>query len=136
MQHGQRSPGKFEKQLFFKTHSLHYIDDTMNSTQLHSLILLDCIQPWFLDGNLVSNFRNKPHIDGSFLSNENHYIPDKETMNENIITLDWTKDPIMKAKSSDFVSVTSKEGIWSMVDQGRSFAKQMERIDVALNLFE
>ena len=87
----------------------------------------DSIQPWFLDGNLVSNFRNKPHIDGSFLSNEKHYIPDEETMNENIITLDWTKDPIMKAKSSDFVSVTSKEGIWSMVDQGRSFAKQMER---------
>ena len=45
--------------------------------------------PWFLDGNLTTEFRNKAHIDGSFLSKDYHYVPEESRASQRaIVTLD------------------------------------------------
>jgi len=46
---------------------------------------------------------------------------------DHTVSLDWKKDPIMCSKANEFVKLTSKEGIWSMLDQGRNFASVMEK---------
>eukprot|EP00591_Stephanopyxis_turris_P006706 CAMPEP_0195514682 /NCGR_PEP_ID=MMETSP0794_2-20130614/5983_1 /TAXON_ID=515487 /ORGANISM="Stephanopyxis turris, Strain CCMP 815" /LENGTH=284 /DNA_ID=CAMNT_0040642965 /DNA_START=367 /DNA_END=1221 /DNA_ORIENTATION=+ len=89
--------------------------------------------PWFLDGNLTSNFRNSPHIDGSFLSKPYHYFDtlDRDwittsSANSDTIFLDWQQDPVMAEKANEFVKLVSKEGIWDMVSQGKEFGKIMD----------
>ena len=47
--------------VFNSSHSPHHLSSTT--------------QPWFLDGNLTSNYRGKPHIDGSFLAQPSDYLP-------------------------------------------------------------
>ena len=79
--------------------------------------------PWFLDGNLTTEFRNKAHIDGSFLSKDYHYVPEESRASQRaIVTLDWTEDEGMATKFGDFVKLVSKEGIWGMLDQGKAYA--------------
>jgi hypothetical protein len=83
------------------------------------------IQPWFLDGNLTCNFRNKPHIDGSFLSRAHHYIP--QNREAPTIVLDWKKDPSMQSKGGlDFVEALSPEGIYGLLEQGKKYGTIME----------
>jgi len=99
------------------------IDRFQDKTDLVRCNMASVHLPWFLDGNLVFNFRDSPHIDGSFLSKPEDYFPNSS---HDVVTLDWTKDPIMAAKKNDLVKLTSKEGIWSMIDQGREYASKME----------
>eukprot|EP00580_Thalassiosira_gravida_P010147 CAMPEP_0201639706 /NCGR_PEP_ID=MMETSP0493-20130528/20160_1 /ASSEMBLY_ACC=CAM_ASM_000838 /TAXON_ID=420259 /ORGANISM="Thalassiosira gravida, Strain GMp14c1" /LENGTH=108 /DNA_ID=CAMNT_0048113191 /DNA_START=78 /DNA_END=404 /DNA_ORIENTATION=- len=90
--------------------------------------------PWFLDGNLTSNFRGKPHIDGSFLAQPSDYVSSPELYNNNDeqkkpaqLILDYQRDPIMKDRSSEFVKLLSKQGIWDILEQGKKHAKIIER---------
>eukprot|EP00565_Helicotheca_tamesis_P001547 CAMPEP_0185735814 /NCGR_PEP_ID=MMETSP1171-20130828/26257_1 /TAXON_ID=374046 /ORGANISM="Helicotheca tamensis, Strain CCMP826" /LENGTH=324 /DNA_ID=CAMNT_0028406245 /DNA_START=121 /DNA_END=1095 /DNA_ORIENTATION=+ len=88
--------------------------------------------PWFLDGKLTSNFRDAPHVDGSFRAKPNDYFPELNGQelsedDDSLIILDWKADPIMKGKAKDFVTLTSKEGIWGLVERGRSHAKIMDK---------
>ena len=79
--------------------------------------------PWFLDGKLTTEFRNKAHIDGSFLSKDYHYVPEESRASQRaIVTLDWTEDEGMATKFGDFVKLVSKDGIWGMLDQGKLYA--------------
>lgn len=87
------------------------------------------LQPWFLDGNLTTDFRNQPHIDGSFLSKPTDYVPHKvdETRKPRIIVLDWKNDPYMREKRGlDFVEALSDAGIRELLERGKSYAKVME----------
>ncbi|MGK3740711.1 MAG: hypothetical protein ACI90V_007561 [Bacillariaceae sp.] len=92
-----------------------------------------------MDGKLTSNFRSRPHIDGSFLSKDEDYIPDNvnnnnnnnnfvNSSNNNNIILDWTKDPYMSSKKNgmDFVEALSPDGIRGLMNQGKIYGKIME----------
>jgi hypothetical protein len=87
-------------------------------------------QPWFLDGKLTYDFRQKPHIDGSFLSNESHYLPKQNggvPDRKKSIVLDFKEDPAMQSRGGfDIVEALSPKGIYGLLDQGKSFAKYME----------
>jgi len=87
--------------------------------------------PWFLDGNLTSNFRGKAHIDGSFFAQPSDYVSSQELYNNEQkpaqLILDYQRDPIMKDRSSEFVKLLSKQGIWDILEQGKNHAKIMER---------
>lgn len=83
-------------------------------------------QPWFLDGNLTSNFRGKPHIDGSFLAQTTDYVS-KAYAEQPRLILDFKRDPIMKNRALEAVKVISKQGIWDILEQGNSHAKIMDR---------
>jgi len=81
--------------------------------------------PWFLDGKLTTRYRDAEHIDGSFLSKATDYVT--EVRPKNVVRLDWTKDPAMSDKKlGDFVEALSKEGIWDLVERGKSYAALME----------
>lgn len=45
---------------------------------------------------------------------------------KDLVTLDWTKDPVMSTKAAEFVKVVSKDGIWDFLETGKKFAAQME----------
>lgn len=70
-------------------------------------------------------FRERPHIDGSFLAGVRDYLPEKKP--RAIVTLDWQQDPAMKGKLLEFVSVMSKDEIWSLLAQGKTYAKVMDK---------
>jgi len=80
--------------------------------------------PIFLDGKLTNNFRNKPHIDGSVFAKQTDYFVDYDE--NDILTIDWYRDPVMNEKSNDFVKLVSEDGIWGMLEQGKKFAIGME----------
>jgi hypothetical protein len=98
---------------------------------LHFVLKLPAFfQPWFLDGKLTFDFRQRPHIDGSFLSNESHYLSKKNgevsDRKKNII-LDFTDDPALQSRGGfDIVEALSPKGIYGLLDQGKSFAKYKE----------
>lgn len=97
---------------------------------IHSMAIPELfVQPWFLDGKLTSNFRGKPHIDGSFLSKEDDYIPDLESqiMKPDTVYLDWSKDPDMISKGGvDIVEALSPEGIYGLLERGKRYGKVLE----------
>jgi len=82
--------------------------------------------PWFLDGNLTSNFRGKPHIDGSFLTQPSDYFADEHSGRPKLI-LDYKRDPVMKDRGSEFIKLVSKQTIWDILEQGKKHARIMER---------
>lgn len=82
--------------------------------------------PWFLDGKLTTTFRDEEHIDGSFLSKATDYASGVQP--RDVVTLDWTSDPAMSEKKlGDFVEALSKDGIWDLVERGKSYAALMEK---------
>lgn len=82
--------------------------------------------PMFLNGNLYTDYRSSPHIDGSFFSQATDYISEKP-YRKNIV-IDWTKDEKMTGKSlKDSVTALSRDGIWDLLEQGRTFAQKMEK---------
>jgi len=100
------------------------VTDFENKKDLIQANMASVHLPFFLDGKLTNNFRNKPHIDGSVFAQRSDYFTD---YNENkVLTIDWQRDPIMYEKSNDFVKLVSEDGIWNMLDQGKKFAKEME----------
>lgn len=79
--------------------------------------------PLFSDGRLVSTYRNKPHIDGSFLSRPMNYFP--EAHGDSLIVLDFQNDPLFAKRKKGFVKLTSEEGILSLVDRGKEYVEIM-----------
>lgn len=82
--------------------------------------------PWFLDGNLTSNYRGAPHIDGSFLAKQSDYF-DTQEYSEQPLILDFKRDPVMADRASEFIKVVSKQTIWDILEQGKRHAKLMEQ---------
>ena len=81
--------------------------------------------PWFLDGNLTSSFRGKPHIDGSFLAQRSDYFSEEYSDSPELV-LDFKRDPVMKDRASEFIKVVSKQSIWDLLEQGKKHAKVMD----------
>ena len=100
----------------------------------HAHLLLLLLQPWFLDGNLTSNYRGKPHIDGSFLAQPTDYLPasslsqqhDTQQQINKPLILDYNSDPAMEGRASEFIKVVSKEAIWDILEQGKRYVKVMD----------
>lgn len=83
------------------------------------------MKPWFLDGKVTSGFRGKPHIDGSIFSKGSDYLPAKKE--ENVLFLDWKRDPVMAPKGGlDIVETLSPGSIWGLLEQGKEFARILE----------
>jgi len=94
--------------------------------------------PFFLNGKFSTTFRSKRYIDGSVFAKKHHFFGKDKTERKdftlsyhnnsnNIIAVDWKRDPIMRKKSwGEFVELLSKDGIWDMVEQGKLYAKIME----------
>mmetsp|Transcript_20130 Transcript_20130/g.24055 ORF Transcript_20130/g.24055 Transcript_20130/m.24055 type:complete len:316 (+) Transcript_20130:65-1012(+) len=94
--------------------------------------------PWFLDSKLTATYRGDPYIDGSFLSKPIDYdksLPSSWSTDSSsssiqtsaVVILDWTQDPVLANKSlGDAVSAISKDGIWTILEQGKKYAAIME----------
>jgi hypothetical protein len=110
-----------------------------------------------MDGKLTYTFRNKPHIDGSFLSKETDYSWEHHrffndggghnkddtneaqatilkpttptlTINTNTLILDWKDDPEMKERGGlDIIEALSPDGIYDLMERGRKFGRRMEK---------
>lgn len=85
--------------------------------------------PFFLNGKLTTEFRSRPHIDGSFLANINEFkSSDNTTADDDIIVLDWKLDPYLSKRNlGDAVTALSEEGIWDLLERGRKYAMEMEK---------
>jgi hypothetical protein len=86
--------------------------------------------PWFLDGKLTRNFRNRPHLDGSFLASDSDYYTARQssarTMPPTLI-LGHSQDPNYKSRGLfDIVEAMSPDGIWGMLQDGKRYAQYMD----------
>ncbi|KAG7361634.1 hypothetical protein IV203_036735 [Nitzschia inconspicua] len=107
---------------FGKTKISHFVD----RTDLIQCNIASVHLPWFLNGKWTSNFRNQPHIDGSFLSKTQDYFPPASQSRPTIV-LDWKEDPKMRARGGlDIVEALTPDGIYGLLDQGRVYGKIME----------
>jgi hypothetical protein len=89
--------------------------------------------PWFLDGELTSNFRDHPCIDGSFLSKGQDYLPERKA--SSVLILDYNRDPAYKStKMLDFVTAISPDVIWKMLEDGKKYARQLEEQGLLVSL--
>lgn len=89
--------------------------------------------PWFLDGELTSNFRDHPCIDGSFLSKQQDYLPERNT--SSVLILDYNRDPAYEStKMLDFVQAISPDLIWKMFEDGKKYAKQLDEQGLLVSL--
>ena len=107
-----------------------------------------------MDKRFTFNFRNRPHIDGSFLSKEtdyyfgNHHLHtgdnnqrhderDEDRLSAillptpkkslNTLTLDWKDDPEMSKRGGfDIVEAISPDGIYDLMERGRKFGRILE----------
>jgi len=89
--------------------------------------------PWFLDGKLTRNFRNRPHIDGSFLSRSQDYMHWQSATNmvsfepPPIFVLNHSQDPMYQSAGLfRFIEALSPSGIYGMLDDGKRYAKFLE----------
>jgi len=64
-------------------------------------------------------------MDGSFLTKAQDYIDRRVDRGVGIINMDWKQDPVMEERSLEFVKLVSKDGIWSMLSQGKTFAQNV-----------
>lgn len=79
--------------------------------------------PLFMDKKWTAEFRNAPHIDGSFLAELSDYHLGKES-----VVLDWQADPKFSDRSlGDAVTALSEGGIWDLLESGRKYAMKMEK---------
>jgi hypothetical protein len=79
-----------------------------------------------LDGKLTSEFRGDAHIDGSFLSKCEDYLPSSRR-DCPVLFVDWKNDPHMASKGGvDIVEALSPDGIWGLLERGKHFASEME----------
>jgi predicted acylesterase/phospholipase RssA len=80
--------------------------------------------PWFLDGKLYTKFREKRYIDGSFLAQPCHYVPDER---QDALVLNYADDPAYQGTGLlDFVEAVNPEGIYNILRDGKRFAKHLE----------
>ena len=85
--------------------------------------------PWFLDGQLTTDFRGVPMIDGSFLSQLSDYCsPEDPTVN--VLCLDWNQDPVVASNAGglSFVQALTPQGIWNLLEQGKRCAQVMDEM--------
>ena len=75
---------------------------------------------------MTSNFRGKPHIDGSFLTKRSDYFSE-EFVDRPKLVLDFKRDPVMKDRATEFIKVVSKQAIWDILEQGKKHAKVMDQ---------
>jgi predicted acylesterase/phospholipase RssA len=80
--------------------------------------------PWFLDSKLTQTFRDRPYIDGSFLSRTRDY--EKESANTTLVVdynhaVEYQNQGLLS-----FVDLVSAEGIYKMLEDGKQHAKSME----------
>ena len=91
-----------------------------------------------MDGKLTSNFRGEAHIDGSFLSKEEDYLPAfdrKRDSTIDVIVLDWSKDPEMSSKGGiDIVEALSPDGIYGLLERGKQYGQVLDDQGVFKNL--
>ena len=81
--------------------------------------------PWFLDGKITSNFRDRPYIDGSFLASARDYHP--LSLPSKTFVVDFKRDPAYKAKNYlQAVEALSPDGIYQMIEDGKRYAAQLE----------
>ncbi len=85
-----------------------------------------CSKPWFLDGKLTSNFRGKPHIDGSFLARPSDYFDHSPNKRPPPILIDFKRDPLMKERAIELIKVVSKQTIWDVLERGKAYGKIMD----------
>ena len=85
-------------------------------------------KPWFLDGRLTCDFRGTPHIDGSFLAQPGDFLPSNRNANDDsVLFLDWKEDPVLSSKGGfDIVEALSPDGIYGLLEYGKTHAKRME----------
>jgi hypothetical protein len=89
--------------------------------------------PWFLNGELTSNFRDQPCIDGSFLSTGQDYLPERKSAS--VLILDYNQDPAYEStKMLDFVTALSPDLIWKMFEDGKKYAQQMDEQGLLVSL--
>lgn len=80
--------------------------------------------PWFLDGKLYTKFREKRYIDGSFLAQSYHYVPDER---QDALVLNYADDPAYQSIGLlDFVEAVNPDGIYKILRDGERFAKRLE----------
>ena len=108
-----------------------------------------------MDKKITYNFRNKPHIDGSFLSTESDYAWQHHAVDRNsnissnddsiddpenpptlllpppkkvhTLTLDWKDDPEMSERGGfDIVEAISPDGIYDLIERGKRFGRTLE----------
>ena len=88
--------------------------------------------PWFLDNRLTRDFRNRPHIDGSFLARDDDYHPNfpktaADQMSSDILVLKHNFDPNYESVGLlDFVDAMTPDGIWGLLEDGKRYAKFLE----------
>lgn len=101
----------------------HRVSNFENKQDLIACNMASVHLPWFLDKKPTAKFRDSLVIDGSFLSETpKDYIHQPcET-----IVLDWQKDPVMAEKSNEIIKLVGRDGIWSIFEQGREFAKNAD----------
>jgi hypothetical protein len=81
-----------------------------------------------LDGKFTSNFRKCPHIDGSFLSKPTDFFPESSKQRD-VLVFDWTEDAVVGCKGGlDIVEALSPDGIYELLERGKSHAKAMEEV--------
>jgi hypothetical protein len=91
--------------------------------------------PWFLDGRLVRYYRDRPHIDGSFLSKPTDYVPHPPAAKPPTLVLDGKDDPFFVNKNPlDFVEALTPEGIYGLLAKGKKYAAGMEEKGLFDNL--
>jgi len=84
--------------------------------------------PLFLDGRLTCDFRDTPHIDGSFLARPGDFLPSNRSEDDDsVLILDWQEDPVLSSKGGfDIVEALSPDGIYGLLEYGKTHAKRME----------
>ncbi|CAJ1899070.1 unnamed protein product [Cylindrotheca closterium] len=104
------------------------ISDFKSKSDLVKCNMASVHLPWFLDGRLTCDFRDRPHIDGSFLARPGDFLhPKRNENNDSLLILDWQEDPVLNSKGSfDFVEALSPDGIYGLLEYGKKHAKRME----------
>ena len=92
--------------------------------------LIDCNMasvhlPWFLDGQWTTTFRKQKCIDGSFLANRGHYIPDDN--GRRTLFLSHQRDERYSEQNLlSFVKAVNPDGIYELIEDGKKYASMME----------
>ncbi|GAX20292.1 hypothetical protein FisN_6Hh243 [Fistulifera solaris] len=81
--------------------------------------------PWFLNGKLTRKFRNRRHIDGSFLSKSSDYRSHQDDDVREIIIHHSLDPKYQKRRMFDFVDALSPSGIYDMLEDGKCYAKSL-----------
>eukprot|EP01041_Mallomonas_annulata_P006810 gene6810-13796_t len=106
------------------------ITEFKDRADLIDACLASCHIPFFLDGKPFTIFRDRPTIDGSFyyFVTKDRYtgLPIPESISsEDIFWVDYGDDEeFMKNMSGNFLSLTTPEGAYEMINSGYNFMRK------------